>query len=42
MKLATHLDSIKQKEIVKTVIFLTVGVIYILWNAIQALIAIFQ
>lgn len=41
MKLATYQDRNKQKEIIKAVIFLTVGVMYLLWNIGQALISLF-
>lgn len=41
MKLTTYQESIKQKEIVKAVIFLAVGVMYLLWNIGQALISLF-
>lgn len=37
MKATLNRDSIKQKEIVKATIFLTIGVIYLLWNLTQTL-----
>jgi len=32
MKVTMHSESIKQKEIIKTTIFLTIGVIYLLFK----------
>ena len=41
MKFRAYQDSVKQKEIIKAVIFLTIGGVYIGWNLGKALIAFF-